>query len=234
MVALAVGAVAVVSALGLGLGYRGGTASRPGTATTLSVPSPTAPAAAGGPATVNIGALSWTSFHGVWLPVSAHDGPRTRHNDLASGFTQTPTGALLAAFNIVLRADAQWGPPVFAPTIRNQVVGADAAVLLTALRDYYASARQVAGVPDGQPLGPAYVTEAGFRWQSYTPTAATVDLLSAGPGQGGSGTVQVATRVQLLWQAGDWRVVAPPGGSWANSASQVTSTAGFALFPGQR
>jgi hypothetical protein len=237
-VLLTAGSVAAVAVLAVGaavgLRARGGSPHRP-SAPSSSAPSPPAAAPPAGSATgVDVRQLSWISFHGVWLPTSTNDGPRVQHADLASGFAQTPTGALLAAMHIVVRADAQWGPLVFTPTIRDQVVGADAAALLTANQDYYSSESQAAGVKAGQPLGAAYVTEAGFRWQSYAPDAATLDLLSAGPGEGGNGTVQVATRVQLLWKSADWRVVAPPGGTWANSASQVTATSGFVLFPGQR
>src|SRR5260221_8126755 len=42
----------------------------------------------------------WTDFHGIPLPVSASAGPRYRSHGLASGFADTPRGALLAAINI--------------------------------------------------------------------------------------------------------------------------------------
>ena len=57
------------------------------------------------------------------------------------------------------------------------------------------------------------VTEEAFRWASWSPADATVELVSAGPGNGG-GTVMASTRVEVVWSGGDWRVLAPPGGDW--------------------
>jgi hypothetical protein len=42
--------------------------------------------------------------------------------------------------------------------------------------------------------------------------------------------VLVATRIEILWRGGDWRVVAPPGGDWANSATTVSSLTGYTTF----
>src|SRR6266404_8050346 len=72
--------------------------------------SATAPAA-------GVAGLRWVGFHGIALPVSPQDGPRDTRGGLAAGFTDTPTGALLAAINIGVRTAAQWGPAIYAPTI---------------------------------------------------------------------------------------------------------------------
>ena len=50
-----------------------------------------------------------------------------------------------------------------------------------------------------------------------------------GPGTGGT-TVMGATRVQVVWQRGDWRVVAPPGGRY--SLSQTVSSCWFRKWLG--
>ncbi len=179
---------------------------------------------------VNLIGLRWTDFHGVQLPGTPAAGPRNDRAGLASGFADTPLGALLAAVNIAVRANAQWGPDVFGPTIRNQVTGPDAPALLAACQNAYDQARPATGVPAGQPLGPAYVTEEAFRWEGYTPADATIDIVSAGP-SGPDLTVRAATRIQIQWRRGDWRVVAPPGGDWGNSATQITSLTGFTRLP---
>ena len=54
------------------------------------------------------------------------------HGRLAWGFADTPLGALLAAVNIGVRANAQWGPGAFGPTIRDQVVSGPAVTALLA------------------------------------------------------------------------------------------------------
>jgi hypothetical protein len=198
-----------------------------------STPATTAPGA-GVPQvpSVNLAGLRWVSFHGVELPTSPTAGPRDISRGLASGFADTPLGALLAALNIGVRANAQWGPAIFGPTIRDQVTGADAPALLASCRSSYDQEAQAAHVAKGQPLGNAYVTEEAFRWIAYTPADATVDLVSAGPGSAG-GIVRAATRVEVVWAGSDWRVIAPPGGDWGNSADPLSSLDGYTVFPGQ-
>ncbi len=113
---------------------------------------------------VSLAGLRWSDYHGVKLPSSPAAGPRDTCGGLASGFADTPLGALLAALNIAVRANAQWGPGVFGPTIRDQVTGPDAAALLSGCQAAYAQASQAAHVTGGAPLGNAYVTEEAFRW----------------------------------------------------------------------
>jgi hypothetical protein len=179
-----------------------------------------------------LGGLRWSSYHGVQLPSSPAAGPHHTANGLAWGFADTPLGALLAALDIAVRANAQWGPGIFVPTIGDQVTGPGAAALLASCQADYGQASQDAHITAGQPLGNAYVTEEAFRWLSWTPAQATVDLVSAGPGSQGV-TIRASTRVQVIWRSGDWRVVAPPGGDWGNAAARLSSLAGYTTFPGQ-
>jgi hypothetical protein len=176
--------------------------------------------------------LRWIDFHGIELPVSAQDGPGHMRNGLVWGFTDTASGALLAAVNIVVRTAALWGPVIYQPTIRYQVTGPDAAALLAADASDYAVMRAAAHVRPGAPAGRGYAAEAGFRFLAYTPADATVDIVTEGPGTGGS-TVLVATRIEVVWRHGDWRVVAPPGGDWAHSATIISSLTGYTLFANQ-
>jgi hypothetical protein len=181
---------------------------------------------------VPLAGLRWSDYHGVQLPSSPAAGPRDTSGGLASGYADTPLGALLAALNIAVRANAQWGPGIYGPTIRDQVTGPDAAALLAACQAGYARASQAAHISGGQPLGNAYVSEEAFRWDAWTPSDATVDLVSAGPGSQGT-TVQATTRVEVIWSGGDWRAVAPPGGDWGNAAARLPSLSGYTIFPGQ-
>lgn len=226
-------AVTVIAVAGAGLALavtsRGGAqgpARRPA--------APAAPPAASGTQlpSVSLAGLRWSDYHGIRLPSSPAAGPRRTSGGQAWGFADTPLGALLAALDIAVRANAQWGPDVFVPVIRDQVTGPDAAALLAACQASYGQASQAAHIAGGQPLGNAYVTEQAFRWVAYTPADATVDLVSAGPGSGGV-TIRAATRVEVVWQGGDWRVVAPPGGDWGNAAARLSSLNGYTSFPGQ-
>lgn len=178
----------------------------------------------------DLAGMAWMDFGGVELPVSRSAGPHDVRSGLAWGFADTPLGALLAAVNIGVRANAQWGPEVFVPTIRDQVTGSYAAALLADCRASYEQAIQGEGVPAGQSLGRAYVTEEAFRWVAYTPVDATVDVVSAGPGDQGV-TVRAVTRIEVEWSGTDWQVIAPPGGDWGNSAAPLTSLTGYTRFP---
>ena len=181
---------------------------------------------------VSLASVRWSDFYGVELPVSAQAGPRTLSGGTAAGFARTPLGALLAAVNIAVRANAQWGPRIFTPVIRGQVTGPDAAALLAGCQAAYDQAAQSAQVTDGQPLGTVEVTEQAFRWVAYTPAAAIIELVSAGPGPQGT-TVRASTQIQAVWDDGDWKVIAPPGGNWGNSATELSSLSGYTVFPGQ-
>ena len=184
------------------------------------------------PSTTTGAGLHWADFHGIQLPQSRQAGPRHTRGGLAWGFADTPNGALVAAVNIAVRTAAQWGPAIYRPTIRRQVTGPDATALLRADASDYAALRAAARVRAGQPAGRGYAVEAGFRFVAYTSASASVDIVTEGPGTGGV-TVMVATRVQVVWVRGDWRVVAPPGGNWANAATALSSLTGYTSFPSE-
>lgn len=177
---------------------------------------------------VSFAGMTWRDYHGVTLPYSAADGPHSTGGDLASGFARTPSGALLAAVHVAVRANAQWGPKVFEPTITKQVIGPDASALLAAAQGLYDKRR--GRLRGGAALGRAYVVLEGFRWQGYSPDTASLDLVSAGPGDSDM-TVRAVTRIQLQWQDNDWRVIAPPGGTWGGAAASITSADGYVRFP---
>lgn len=154
------------------------------------------------------------------MPVSAQAGPRTTVGGVAYGFADTAAGAVLAAANIVTRSSWECGPGVFVPTIEKQVTGADAMTLLeNTLSAYDQDASQLAGL--------VYPRLAAYRIGSYTPGDATVSLVVGAAGPGGS--MYSVTSVEVRWTDGDWRVIAPAGGTWAGS--YVPSAAGYTAFP---
>ena len=175
----------------------------------------------------------WFDFYGIDLPVSATAGPHRIHNGLSGGFTDTPLGAVLAAVNITVRTSAQWGPGIYRPTINHHVVGPAAGILLAADNSDYAALRAAAHVAPGRPAGRAYAVEAAYRLVRYTPGSATVAIVSEGPASNGTAVLAV-TRIHVRWLRGDWRVVAPPGGTWSRSAATVSSLSGYTAFPSER
>lgn len=231
-------AAAAVILLGTGLAFaltgRSPASPRPAAMATASPAGAAGSGSQGQPQVprVSLDSVRWSSFYGVELPVSAQAGPYDTSAGVAAGFAHTPLGALLAAVNIGVRANAQWGPRIFTMVIRGQVTGPDAAALLTGCQAAYDQAAQSDGVTGGQPLGTVDVTEQAFRWITYTPAAAILDLVSAGPGSNGA-TVRASVQMEVVWDGGDWKVVAPPGGDWGNSAAELSSLAGYTAFPGQ-
>jgi hypothetical protein len=231
---------AAVAAILLGAGLVFALAGRPpasrapdAAATAPASPAGTAGSNKGQPQVprVSLASVRWSGFYGVELPVSAQAGPYDTSGGVAAGFAHTPLGALLAAVNIGVRANAQWSPRIFGTVIRGQVTGPDAAALLAGCQAAYDQAAQ-SGQAAGQPLGTVDVTEQAFRWITYTPAAAILDLVSAGPGSNGA-TVRASVQMEVVWDGGDWKVVAPPGGDWGNSATELSSLAGYTAFPGQ-
>jgi hypothetical protein len=41
------------------------------------------------------------------------------------------------------------------------------------------------------------------------------------------------TRIRVVWRHSDWRVVAPPAGDWARSATVISSLTGYTVFANQ-
>jgi len=171
-------------------------------------------------------------FHGIELPGSHAAGPHDTRAGLASGFADTPRGALLAAINIAVRTAAQWGPATFKPTITRQVTGPDTTALLRAEENAYLQSRATAN-GRGQKPRRLHAVEAAYRFIVYSLAAATVDIVTAGPGTGGA-TALTATRITVVWRRGDWRVLAPPGGDWRNAATAISSLTGYVIFPRTR
>jgi hypothetical protein len=200
---------------------------RSSTAGRVPARAPGSPAA--GPAAVSTAGWYAVALDGTAVPASRLAGPGKGPWPLAAGFADSPAGAVLAAVNIAVRTSGQLGPDVFTATISRQVTGAGAAALLSAAWKDYASA--VGTHPPGSPGGPAGAADASaraFRLTSWTPDAATVDVL-AGAGDGaGPGAV---VRLQVRWIAGDWRLVAPASGVFTATAA-TAGLAGYTVLPG--
>jgi hypothetical protein len=191
--------------------------------------SSSSPAAAAGPVTpvTGVAGLRWVNDQGYLLPESAQAGPRYTSGGLASGFADTPLGALVAMINIAVRTAWQFGPAVFQPTIEAQVTGPYANQMLSMDLDAYGTGPGQAGQAS------SYARMTGYQWAGYTPADATADLVEEGPADDGT-TIYAAIQIQAQWVNGDWRVVAPVGGDWANSATQIGSLNGYLTFPGEK
>ncbi|HVT70457.1 MAG TPA: hypothetical protein VHF26_22115 [Trebonia sp.] len=174
----------------------------------------------------DLSGLRWVSYQGGYeVPVSDSAGPRSAMARLASGFADTPAGALVAAANIVTRTAWQMGPDVFGPTIEKQVTGPDAMALLqndTATYDQDSSQ-----IPEIS----AYPQLIAYAPVAYTPGDAVFALVAGVTGPGGAALYDVST-AEVRWIDGDWRLVAPADGTW--TGSYIPSPDGYTLFPGRR
>lgn len=174
--------------------------------------------------------LSWVTVAGAGVPVSLTAGPSDTTDGRARGFARTPLGAVLAAAHISVRLSPQAGPAVFESTLREQVVGPDAAALDEQLEESYQQARAQLGLPYGVPAGRLYSTIRGYRVDADSLDRPTVRLLIEGPGAN-SGSVLVALVADLQWVDDDWALVAPTSGDWSTATSLVTDSAGYTRFP---
>jgi hypothetical protein len=219
---LALGGVAVVCVAG-----RYATMP-PGAAPASTVAAPVT-SVTGQPAGLLPGDVTWIRLAGVALPVSPTSGPRQQAKGTVSGFAHTLSGAVIAGLHLLVRTTAQVGPAVFGPAIQSQVVGPDAAALRGRVQAEYAAAAARLGVVYGQPLGDLPARLAGLRVESQEPDRVVLGVLTSAPDR--TGVVRyAATPVSLVWVRGDWRLLAPPGGSW-DSLVRLVDPASVGDYP---
>jgi hypothetical protein len=153
---------------------------------------------------------TWQSFHGlITLPVSASAGPSTQDGPLWSGWSRTATGALMAATYLVAGTDG----PEAATVMKTHSIDGPAAQAYIA---------KVTASPKVSEPGTTPVI-GGFRFVTYTPDAAKVELLLLGP------DVALSMPVDLVWQDGDWKIDFEPAGEQPR-AVEIGGTSGFVLW----
>ncbi|GGP13082.1 hypothetical protein LDL08_32695 [Nonomuraea glycinis] len=161
--------------------------------------------------------VTWTLFHGVAQPTSPEHGPHRRQADVDRCFAHTPTGALIAAWQIATRF-------VLADDWRRVV---ELQVMPGPGRDAYVAQRARIRAGAGRDAG-GYGQLAAFGFASYTPQVATVQLVSR---FAATGQLQVNT-VTVVWSGDDWRLLLQPGGSISPSLQAVSSLTGFVPWAG--
>lgn len=188
-------------------------------------PNPVPPTAAGGgsgtpdgsdqtiPASAPPG-VTWTIYHAIALPGSPVYGPTKTDGDVATGYAHSPTGALLAASNIVTRyaLGADWRTVLHKQT----VPGPGQQAWETARAGY-----------DGTTDHPAPGTRgqySAFRFINYTPDLATVELVTQFASYGGA---QQASTLTVQWNGQDWLLALQPDGGPNPPQQPITSLEGF-------
>jgi len=133
-----------------------------------------------------------------------------------AGYAHTPTGALLAATQIGARYLISPGDD-WRRVVQEQVLSGPG-------RDVYVEKR--AKVTSSAPPG-TYGQFAGFRFVTYTPDVAVIQLVS----RFSDGTLQVSTYT-VRWVNGDWRLQLQPDGGASPTLQRVDNLAGFVPWGG--
>lgn len=167
--------------------------------------------------------MRWLDVAGLDVPVHHDAGPTVLAAGRVSGFARTDLGAAFAAVHLLVRTFPFAGSAVFGPTIATQVVGRDAPALARLTEQAYEPAAKAAGVKDGGPIRSEGGVVAGYRLDPTTDDSTrTVRILIHRGGEPDS-TGFTEYRVQLTWQTGDWRLIAPAWGDWRNAARPMSS-----------
>lgn len=197
----AAGTVAVLAAAGIG--YLAGSTTSPSEQS--APPAAVSPSAEPTSGTTDQSAyqavfdrddLTWKPHSSVETPFSRAHGPRVTEGGWSRGFARTPQGAVLAAIHIIFQTSGGTSVPRAAQeaALAEQVVGAEA--------DHYRE-RSLASAPVE---GIERVVLEGYRIISYTEHAAKVEFTTAVVKEQ---VERAGTTVDVVWQDGDWRMVAP-------------------------
>jgi hypothetical protein len=158
--------------------------------------------------------VTWSLFHAIAVPSSPAAGPLIIEGDVARCYAHTPLGALLA--NVQISTRFFLGPGWRTVT--------EAQVMPGPNRDIWIRNRsKVSGNPD-QPG--SFGQSAGFRFTTYTPQTAVIQVVSRGP----DGGLWVYTET-MVWD-GDWKLQLTPDGSASPQPQQVRTLDGFIAWGG--
>lgn len=161
--------------------------------------------------------VHWDLFHGVALPTSSAAGPSHSDEAMASGFAHSPTGALIASQQIETRA-------FLAPGAGWRKVARAQFVPAPARAKYVRAESQATSSPSPGSLGQT----AGFKFVTYTPDTAVIEIASRFPS---SGQLQVTTST-MRWLDGDWKQELQPDGSPSPTAQALSDLVGFVEWSG--
>lgn len=177
---------------------------------------PGSEAAAGQVLTGPPAGVAWELFQGVALPTSPTDGPLQADGPVHSGFTRTPTGALLAAAQIGVRR-------VVTPDLAGLQAVAEQQLVDGPGQNAFLNL--LAGLRDNTAPAGGYAQYAGFQLVAFTPDLAVVSLAT----RSRRGVLQAETDT-LRWTGGDWKLELPPSG--LPQPQVLSSLAGYVPWSG--
>jgi hypothetical protein len=156
--------------------------------------------------------LVWKNVGAILVPTSATAGPGRIEGSIWSCYAHTPTGAMLAAYDIFATLT---GPDWHAVAEREIAPGpGQRAFIAAGLSQKYA------------PPQPGTVAQpVGFTVVTYTSQQATIQTLS----DDGNGAYLSDQRT-VAWIGGDWKLVMTPDGTVGPDPQVVSSANGFVLW----
>lgn len=158
--------------------------------------------------------LAWRNIGAILVPTSKSEGPTRYAGAIWSCFAHTPTGAVLASYDIL----AALTSPQWKAAAEQEILpgpGQQAFIKAGEQQTYQA------------PKPGSIAQPVGFQVVSYTPSSATISALSE------DGTSQYqAIQTTVAWSGGDWKLVVTPDGSTGPDPQVVSSAAGFVLWGG--
>ena len=163
--------------------------------------------------------VTWTLWQGIGLPVSTDAGPANVQGSVASRYSHSPTGALIAsaqlAVRVVLAPDADWRRTVEAGTVPGP--GREAWI-----KDREPLTGKFEGIEPGR-----VAQLAGFQFTGYSPDLAVITLVNGDATRG-----YRASTVTLVWRNSDWRVQQGPDGLTSTNVHPIPDLSGFVPWSG--
>lgn len=161
--------------------------------------------------------VTWELFEGVAVPGSAIDGPTRIDGPVHAGYSQTPTGALLADAQISSRTLVDRDVADLVAVAQAQLLDGPGKTAYLNLLD------QLDGRND--PPASGYAQIAGFRYITYTPELAVISRATRDQ----SGRIQASTDT-LRWTDGDWKLEKPTTG--LQQAQVIPDLSGYVPWSG--
>lgn len=160
--------------------------------------------------------IRWSIYETVALPVSKTAGPQKLNGDIARCYAHDPLGALIAATQLSARLVLSPSTDVAAQQV---VPGPGQSAFIA--QDKQAIKTQGSAVPGN------YAQFAGFKYVTYTPALAVIEMAT----QGSNGAYQ-ATTVTVSWVDGDWKLVLQPNGATSPNTLPLSSINGYSTWAG--
>ena len=161
--------------------------------------------------------VTWTLWQGIGLPVSADAGPANVQGSVASRYSHSPTGALMAAaqlsMRVMLAPDIDWRRAVEAGTVPGPG------------REAWVKKRKPLHFGSNDPG--RFAQFAGFQFVGYSPELAVINLVNGDATRG-----YQASTVTLVWRNGDWRVQQGPDGLTSTNVHPIPDLSGFIPWSG--